>query len=386
MFTVNQSGDTRQPVCEYSVTPIEFSPCMSAANNLTAAITTQQGCTWTASPGASWITVTGGQSGSGSGNVSFSVSDNWDAPRRGVVMVRWPTETAGQNLQVTQAGCRYAVSTSSISIPYYGGTGQFNVVQTSDPITCGSATQDRCRWTAESDVPWIQITTTMPQAGDNPVSFAVQPNPGPAARTGKITVRDKVVQITQSELRQHPTDCEYSVTPIEFRPCMSGSGLSATITTQPGCTWTASSDLSWITVTHGQGSGPGNISFYASDNWDAPRWGAIIVRWTSGRGGQQFLSVTQAGCHYAVSTSAISIVAAGGSGQFNVVETSDPISCGSCRWTAQSDVSWITITTTMPQTGDNPVSFSVAANSSGVARTGRITVGGKVVQITQSGQ
>jgi hypothetical protein len=37
----------------------------------------------------------------------------------------------------------------------------------------------------------------MPQAGDNPVSFSVQSNPG-AARTGRITVRDKVVQITQS--------------------------------------------------------------------------------------------------------------------------------------------------------------------------------------------
>jgi hypothetical protein len=386
VFTVNQSGDTRQPVCDYSVTPIEFSPCMSSSIILTAAITTQQGCTWTASPGASWITVTGGQSGSGSGNISFSVSDNWDAPRRGVVMVRWPTETAGQNLQVAQAGCYYAVSTSAISIPYIGGTGQFNVVQTSDPITCGSATQDRCRWTAESDVPWIQITTTMPQAGDNPVSFSVQPNAGTAPRTGRITVRDKVVQITQNELRQHPANCGYSVTPIEFHPCMSGSALNATITTQPGCTWTASSDVPWITVTHGQGSGPGNIPFYAADNWDAVRLGVIIVSWPTQTAGPQILPVMQAGCYYAVSTSAISIGAAGGSGQFDVVETSDPISCGSCRWTAQSDVPWITITTTMPQTGDNPVSFSVAANSGAAARTGRITVGGKVVQITQSGQ
>jgi hypothetical protein len=170
---------------------------MSAPYTLSATITTQQGCTWTASAGTSWISMTGGQSGSGSGVISFTVSDNWDAPRRGAVMVRWPTESAGQNLQVAQAGCYYAVSTSALSIPGVGGTSQFNVVQTSDPITCGSATQDRCRWTAESDVPWIQITTTMPQAGDNPVSFSVQSNPG-AARTGRITVRDKVVQITQS--------------------------------------------------------------------------------------------------------------------------------------------------------------------------------------------
>lgn len=198
-FTVNQAGDPpAPPACEYSVTPIEFTPCMSVPYNLTATITTQEGCSWTAASGASWITVTGGQSGSGSGVVSFTVSDNWDPPRHGVVMVRWPTQTAGQNLQVAQAGCYYAVSTSAISIAAAGGTGRFDVIQQSDPNTCGGATQDRCRWTAEADVPWITVTTSMPQAGDNPVNFTVAANPTTTARTGRITVRDKVVQITQS--------------------------------------------------------------------------------------------------------------------------------------------------------------------------------------------
>jgi hypothetical protein len=198
-FTVNQSGDTPAPsVCEYSITPIEFTPCMSVPFNLTATITAQPGCTWTASSGASWITVTGGQSGNGTGTISFTVSDNWEAPRRGVVQVRWPAETAGQNLQVAQAGCYYAVSTTAISVAAAGGAGQFDVLQTSDPITCGGATQDRCLWTAQSDVPWITVTTSMPQVGDNRVSFTVTPNPGTSARTGRITVRDKIVQITQS--------------------------------------------------------------------------------------------------------------------------------------------------------------------------------------------
>jgi hypothetical protein len=105
-FTVTQTGDQPAPqACEYSVAPIEFTPCMSVPYNLTATLTTQQGCTWTATAGAPWMNVTGGQSGSGSGVISFTVTDNWDAPRHGVVMVRWPTITAGQNLQVTQAGC-----------------------------------------------------------------------------------------------------------------------------------------------------------------------------------------------------------------------------------------------------------------------------------------
>lgn len=198
-FTVTQAGDPPAPaVCEYSVTPVEFSPCMSVPYNLTATITTQQGCTWTANPGASWITLTGGHSGSGSGVISFRVTDNWDAPRQDVVMVRWPTVTAGQNLRVSQAGCRYGVSATTISIGAAGGPGRFEVLQQSDPYTCGGPTQNACLWIAQSDVPWISVTTTMPQVGDNPVSFTVAPNDSTAARSGTITVRDRVVRITQS--------------------------------------------------------------------------------------------------------------------------------------------------------------------------------------------
>jgi hypothetical protein len=71
------------------------------------------------------------------------------------------------------------------------------VVQQSIPIICGGALQDRCIWSAVSDVPWITITSSMPRTGDNPVAFTVAANPG-AARTGRITVRDKVVVITQA--------------------------------------------------------------------------------------------------------------------------------------------------------------------------------------------
>ena len=197
-FTVNQAGDPPAANCEYSVTPVEINSCMSVPVNLTTAITTQDGCTWTATPDTPWITVIGGSSGSGSGTISFRVTDNWDAPRLGNVMVRWPTPTAGQNVRVLQAGCRYAVSMSAINIAAAGGSSRFDVIQQSDPLECGGALQDRCVWTAQANVPWITITTSMPQAGDNPVLFTVADNPGTTARSGTIVVRDKTVVITQA--------------------------------------------------------------------------------------------------------------------------------------------------------------------------------------------
>ena len=69
--------------------------------------------------------------------------------------------------------------------------------QQSLPNTCGGALQDRCVWSATTDVPWITITSPMPRMGDNPVAFTVAANGTGAARSGTITVKDKVVQITQ---------------------------------------------------------------------------------------------------------------------------------------------------------------------------------------------
>jgi hypothetical protein len=130
--------------------------------------------------------------------VTFRVAENWDLPRQSVVKVRWPTVTAGQNLQVRQAGCRYAVSTTSISVPAGTTTGSFNVIQASDPISCGGPLQDACMWSAVSDVSWIRVTTSMPQFGDDRVSFAVDQNTGGTTRSGSITVRGQVVRITQA--------------------------------------------------------------------------------------------------------------------------------------------------------------------------------------------
>ena len=112
-------------------------------------------------------------------------------------MVRWPTPTAGQNIRVEQAGCVYGLSQASFTVAAAGGPGSFNVVQESQPGTCGGPLQDRCVWTAKSDVSWITVTTSMPRTGDSAVAFTVAANAG-SSRAGHVTVRDQVVTITQS--------------------------------------------------------------------------------------------------------------------------------------------------------------------------------------------
>ena len=196
-FTVRQDGEGVPATCTYAVSPVEFSPCMPGGQ-VTSTLTTGPTCQWTVSPGVSWLSVAGGSSRTGPGTITITFPDNYDAPRDGIVKVRWPTPTAGQNLAVAQAGCLYGVSQADFSFASAGGPGTFNVVQQSDPIVCGGALQDRCVWTAQSDVAWITVTSSMPRSGDNPVAFTVAANSGTTSRSGRIAVRDKVVTITQA--------------------------------------------------------------------------------------------------------------------------------------------------------------------------------------------
>ena len=194
-FTVTESGKNEPVQCTYSVAPVTFAPCM-AHGTLLATLTTQNACTWTAEPDASWLTVSTSH-GTGTATVTVGYTDNYAAPRDGIVKLRWPTATAGQNVHVSQAGCSYGVSKTAIAFLAAGGSGSFDVVQQSHPIECGGALQDRCVWTATSKASWVTITSAMPRTGDNVVSFTVAANAG-AARSTTIVVRDQTVTISQA--------------------------------------------------------------------------------------------------------------------------------------------------------------------------------------------
>lgn len=197
-FAVVQLGEPPEPVpCEYSVAPVQLSSCMEAGTVMTR-IETQASCGWSVSADAPWMTILSGASGSGSADISVAFSANFDAPRQGVIMVRWPSPTAGQNVRLSQAGCIYGVTRTAFSFSAGGGADRFDVVQQSDPMECGGPKQDRCTWTATSDVSWISITTPMPKTGDSPVLFTVAANGSSAARQGTIRVRDKTISVTQS--------------------------------------------------------------------------------------------------------------------------------------------------------------------------------------------
>lgn len=101
LYVVNLGGTVSKIAsaasCTYSISPTAATyPNGGGAGSV--AVTTGTGCPWTAASNASWITISGGASGNGSGTVTYSV-----APYTGHPKNRTGTATiAGQTFSVKQ--------------------------------------------------------------------------------------------------------------------------------------------------------------------------------------------------------------------------------------------------------------------------------------------
>jgi hypothetical protein len=85
-------------------------------------------------------------------------------------------------------------------------------------------------------------------------------------------------------------------------------------------------------------------------------------------------------CSYALSPTSVSLPSTGtASAQVSVVTGT------SCSWTAASNASWITVTNGAGGTGFGWVNYSVAANTTGAARTGTMTIAGIAFTVSQGG-
>jgi hypothetical protein len=69
------SNEVSKNTCTFSISPTSASFGASGGSG-TVSVTTQAGCTWSASSNDSWLTITSGSSGTGNGTINYSVSAN----------------------------------------------------------------------------------------------------------------------------------------------------------------------------------------------------------------------------------------------------------------------------------------------------------------------
>lgn len=342
-----------QSNCTYTLEPASQG-FPGGGGNGTFNVITQPGCSWTATPSDSWITISAGSSGSGSGNVSFSVGLNFSSNERsGKITVNNQTFFISQNRH-----CNVGATPGTIPAPSIGRTGSVQVVTSSGV----------CFYTVISNVPWITITSGERGAGIDGFSYRIDPNNSLMPRTGTITVRISSAEFSTVTVNQGG-NCTSSISPSSVNIQPSGARGSVSVTAFPDCAWTAASNVDWITVIEGSaGEGNGVVHYTVDTNLGGERTGTISV-------GNQILTVTQSpvSCTYTLNPTELTIPPNGGNYSLNI--TTQP----GCAWNANyfsGSLRPISLTFTSPTSGigSGRLDFTIAPNTSSNFREGDIFV------------
>jgi hypothetical protein len=171
--------------------------------------------------------------------------------------------------------------------------------------------------------------------------------------------------------------CSYSLSSSSQQCDASGGTWSVNVIAPSGCSWTATTKTSWITITSGgSGIGNGTVAYAVTPNTSTrQRTGKMTIA-------KQTFTVTQSGagpsCTYSISSASQDFNAAGGTGSVGVTTQS------TCNWTAASNTSWVTITSGASGSGAGSVGYNVSANTGAGQRTGTMTIAGQTFTVTQS--
>ena len=260
---VTQPGASApQPACSPTVSPASQNIGAGGGAGAPVNVSAPGTCQWTATSNAPWIAVTAGAIGTGNGSVAFSVAANTGGARAGTLTI------AGQTFTVNQAAfgapqCTYAIGPNqSVSANASAGT---------VAVTAGGG----CMWTAASNAAWISITSGATGTGNGSVAFSVDANTG-GARAGTLTIAGQTFTVNQAAFVA--PQCTYSISPTSQEVRRNAGTDTIQVSTSGACSWTASSNTSWITVTSGaSGTGNGTVTFSFTQNNGNRRTGSLTV-------------------------------------------------------------------------------------------------------------
>ena len=354
-FSVTQAAAS----CTFALLPASQSVAATGGTGSTT-VTTLAGCAWTGvSNNTSWLTVTSGASGNGTGTVAFSAAANPNGTQRNGSLT-----IAGQTFSVTQAAapCTYAINPASQSVAAAGGTG-------STAVTAPTG----CAWTGVSNnTSWLTVTSGASGSGGGSVAFSATANASPSPRSGTLTIGGQTLTVTQAGAA-----CTYGINPTSQSVAAAGGTGSTTVTTLAGCAWTGvSNNTSWLTVTSGaSGSGTGTVAFSAAANPNA----TPAQRLAHDRRAD-ILSDAGGGVLHLCDQPSEPV---GGRRRRHGVDGGDGAD-GLCVDGRQQQHVLADGDERRERQRRGTVAFSAAANPNGTQRSGSLTIGGQTLSVTQA--
>ena len=154
-----------------------------------------------------------------------------------------------------------------------------------------------------------------------------------------------------------------------------GGSQTLDVLTGAGCDWTAESRSPFISITTDRtGRGSGTVTLNVERNTGGQRSGEVVVNQLT-----VTLSQAAAPCEFALSPGSFSFDKDGGSGTVVVTVTQG----ADCQWSANSNASFVVVTSGSSGTGNGSVTFRVESNPAQVPRTGTLSIAGATVVVNQ---
>ena len=170
---------------------------------------------------------------------------------------------AGSRLIATES-C-HSISPSCKSFSSTGAEASLNITAASN-----------CSWTAVSNATWIEITSAASGSGNGIINYLVRDNTASAGRQGTITIAGITFTVFQAGV---VSNCVYSISPLNATLGQAGGTGAVSVTATSGCSWSAVSNDSWITVSSGScGLSNGSVAYVVGANdTGSTRTGSITI-------------------------------------------------------------------------------------------------------------
>jgi hypothetical protein len=373
--------------CRYDVAPARHE-VGSAGGEVAVMLTTLEGCSWTSRSNAGWISNGAPAQGEGQATIRFTVGANTGGARTGALTI------AELTVMVDQAAAPAAPSPRPPPPPapppspgppppppspgpptppvpacaYNIKPTWYDAGRGPDDVRVQVAAPTGCAWTARTEANWVTVNDGRNGTGDGTVRLLIQGNSG-APRTTIVLIAGLPFTLTQ-----YGPQCSNAIQPTSTTIASGPANVSVAVNAAAGCTWSATSDVAWITVAEGgSGVGGGNVRLAVQANSGAsPRTGTVRIA------GQTFTLVQEAS-ECSVSIKPTYYDAGRGPDDIRISVTAP----ASCNWSVTDVPFWVTVAQGRNGAGDGTVRLLVEANF-GAARRATIVIGGQRFALTQA--
>ena len=257
--TISQAGTTAPAVVSaITSSPSGASITVSGNGCIAGTYTTPANLTWNANTNCTVFFTTPQFIGGTQYVFNSATVNGGPASNSNPVTVNSGTNSLTINASYT-APCMYSLSPAGQGFGAQGGVSSFTV-----------NTGPSCSWSPAPSANWITILPSGSK-GTGKVNYAIAANGG-GSRTGTITVAGQNYNIDQQAF-----SCSYSINPSATSFGNTGGAANVVVTAPAGCSWNATSNAPWMTLSTGSGTGSRSVVVTASANPGGARSGTVTI-------------------------------------------------------------------------------------------------------------